>query len=153
MLINIRSGNQPFGRKTYIDRISAKARKRETQKQREKRLFHMKGHNLKKREFETKEEAIACPSVNSMCLSVKIKYKSEEDDNVKSQAKRRATESDLSCSTRLAKDAARHEASRKIASKQQIATRRALDVPMHKAMRCNESDQQITSQSDAVISY
>ena len=74
----------------------------------------MKGHNLKKREFETKEEAIACPSVNSMRLSVKIKYKSEEDNNVKSQAKRRATESDLSCSTRLAKDAARHAASRNI---------------------------------------
>ena len=59
----------------------------------------------------------------------------------------------LSCSTRLAKGAARHAPARKIASQQQIATRRALDVPMHKAMRCNESDQQITSQSDAVISY
>ena len=57
----------------------------------------------------------------------------------------------LSCSTRLAKDAARHAAARKIASQQQIATRRALGASRHKAIRCNESDQQTTSrrQSDA----
>ena len=84
-----------FGRKTYIAKKSAKTRKQETQEQREKRLFDMKGHNLKKRQFETKEEAIARRSVNAMRLSVKRKYKSEEDDIVKSHAKRRATESDF----------------------------------------------------------